>query len=196
MDAIVIFAVVIILILVAIVIAVLRREFRNGNQTFKKMVWSGKMSSAGCYYNSESCELELAADFGGATLNMIELTAREAIARKNGGIYLVFISDGQNQRPMRPMISKAPITMEAARAIMGIRHGKGNRGELNIYTYREQSAFALARGNIEIMPVLHLGGHTHSFNHYHRYYKEEKDGEERSPRVFFGEQVEPVEESE
>lgn len=195
MDAIIIFAVLIILILVAMVISVLRREFRNGNQTFKKMVWSGKMSSAGCYYNSESCELELAVDFGGATLYMIEMTAREAIARKNGGIYLVFISDGQNQRPMRSMISKAPITMEAARAIMGIRHGKGNRGELNIYTYREQSAFSLAKGNIEIKPVLHRGGHTHSFNHYHRYYKEEKEGEERSPRAFFGEQVESVEES-
>lgn len=195
MDAIIIFAVLIILILVAMVISVLRREFRNGNQTFKKMVWSGKMSSAGCYYNSESCELELAVDFGEATLYMIEMTAREAIARKNGGIYLVFISDGQNQRPMRSMISKAPITMEAARAIMGIRHGKGNRGELNIYTYREQSAFSLAKGNIEIKPVLHRGGHTHSFNHYHRYYKEEKEGEERSPRAFFGEQVESVEES-
>ncbi|MGE4577104.1 MAG: hypothetical protein AB7D42_01035 [Candidatus Methanomethylophilaceae archaeon] len=192
MDALIIFAILIILVLIALVVAVLRYEFSNGNQTFKRMIRSGKMSSTGCYYNSENGELELAADFGGATLNMIELTAREAIARKNGGIYLVFISDGQKQRPIRAMISKAPITMEAARAIMDIRHGKGN-GVLNVYTYREQSAFALARGNIEIKPVLHRGGHTHKFNHYHRYYKEEEEGEERSPRAFFGEQAESAE---
>lgn len=195
MDALLIFALFVILALVVLVIVVLRREFSRGNQTFERMVWNGKMSSMGCYYNPENSELELAQDFGGATLKMTEFTAKEAIARKNGGVYLVFIGEGQKQRPRNAMISKTPITMESARAIMGIRRGKGSRGSLNLYTYREQNAMALARGDLEIKPVLHLGGGTHSFSHYHRYFKDDEDGDEKSPRAFFGEPLDAVEET-
>ena len=195
MDALLLFAVLIILALVGLVIWVLRREFSRSNQTFKRMVWNGKMSSTGCYYNPENGELELAKEFGGAAHKMLELTAKEAIARKNGGVYLVFIAEGQKQRPRKAMISKTPITMESARAIMGIRRGKGSKGSLNLYTYREQNAMALARGDLEIKPILHRGGIMHSFSHYHRYFKDDDDGEEKSPRAFFGEPLEPAEET-
>ena len=194
-DALLIFAIFIVLALVALIIGVLRREFSRGNQTFKSMVWNGKMSSTGCYYNPEDGELELAQEFGGATLKMIELTAKEAISRKNGGVYLVFISEGQKQRPRKAMISKTPITMESARAIIGTRRGKGSKGSLNLYTYKEENAMALARGGLDIRPVLHRGGIMHSFSHYHRYFKDGEDGDEKSPRAFFGEPPESVAET-
>lgn len=195
MDALVIFALSLTLVLVALVVVVLRREFSRGNQTFKRTVWNKKMSSTGCCYEADKSELELSSDFGGAVFKMTELTGREAMARRGGGVYLIYIAEGQKQRPIKAMISKTPMTMEAARSIIAIRRGRGSKGALNLYTYGEENALALARGSIELKPVLHHGGPTYNFDHYHRYYREEDGEDEKSPRVFFGEPVETTDQS-
>ncbi len=190
-DALNIVIAIIILILVVIVLVILRREFIVGNQLFRKLKWSGSMSSSGCYYYPDSDEVELASEFGGKKWKMVKMNIAPMELKKNGGVFLVYYchdhSEGKGNLPRDPMISVEPITMEMARKIMSLRWVKGIKGTLNVYTYKKENAFNLAQGNKDLQPVLH-NADKYGFNHYHRYFKE-GDESDKSPRVFFGDVV-------
>ncbi|HKM14108.1 MAG TPA: hypothetical protein VJY42_04260 [Candidatus Methanomethylophilaceae archaeon] len=180
---------IIILILIAIVLVVLRREFRFGSQLFRKLKWSGSMTSAGCYYYPDLDEVELAPEFGVKKQKMTVMDAASAKRRKNGGVFLVYYCQNHDDRkenlPGGVMISVEPITMELARKIMSIRWGKNTMGALNVFTYNKENAFDLAKGNKDLQPIFH-NGNKYGFDHYHRYFKEGGEDSEKSPRVFFG----------
>ncbi len=190
MDAINTTILVIILILIAIVIVVLRRELRVGNNRFNKLKVKGSMTSSGCFYHTETDEVEIAPKYGGVKLKMMTLDADAIEERKCGGVYLIYLCQNRHNisdnTPNGPMISVNPITMEVARKIMDITWESGTFGALNVYTHEQRHALSLAKGNKDITPVLHSQG-RYGLEHYHRYFIEGGEGFEKSPRAFFGE---------
>lgn len=192
MDELNIVIAIIISILITIVLVVLRREFMVGSQLFRKLKWSGSMSSSGCYYYSDVDEVELASDFGGKRWRMTKMNAAAAERRNSGGVFLVYFCqdhrNGKENMPRGVMISVEPITMEMARKIMSIKWGRGTMGALNVYTYKKENAFNLTKGTKDIQPIFHDSA-KYGFDHYHRYFKEGADDFEKSPRVFFGDFV-------
>ncbi len=192
MDAVNVIIPVIILILILVVIVILRREFRFGNTRFKKLKVSSSMSSSGCFYSTETDEVEIAPEYGGVKRKMTALDGDAIEERKRGGVYLIYLCQSHDNvsdfTPYGLMISVKPITMEVARKIMSIKWDRGTAGALNVYTYEERHAMALAKGNEELTPVLHIQG-IYGLHHYHRYFKEGGETFEKSPRAFFGELI-------